>query len=174
MQRPLVPTAVLLLAAALALPAPASAEDSGHRIIRLCAEGKSLSGFPPSDYAKALKEMSATTEEYSECGQLIRQAQAAAASAGKQGSGPTGGALPTAVTATPAEQKEIAGAASGGGGPVSLGGDEIHPGVVHASIASAFSTLPTPLLALLAFALACGLALGARYLHKRFRVERTN
>ncbi len=172
MQRPLLATVVLLLAAALALPSTAAAEDSGHKIIRLCAEGKSLSGFPSSAYAKALKEISATTEEYSECGQLIRQAQAAAASGGKRSGGTTGGALPGAVTATPAEQKEIAGAASGGGGPVSLGGEEIHPGVVHANVASAFSTLPTPLLALLAFVLAAALGFGARHLHRRFRVER--
>ena len=58
-------SAGVLLAALLMAAAPARAEDVGHKIIRLCAEGKSLSGFPPSAYAKALKEISPTTEEYS-------------------------------------------------------------------------------------------------------------
>jgi len=75
--RRLVPCAGVLLAL-LGAAAPARADD-GHKIIRLCAEGKSLAGFPPSAYAKALKEISATTEEYSGCGQEIRQAMEAAA-----------------------------------------------------------------------------------------------
>jgi uncharacterized membrane protein len=36
-----------------------------------------------------------------------------------------------------------------------VGDQVIHPGVVHASIASAVSSLPTPLLAVLAFLLTC-------------------
>jgi hypothetical protein len=169
LQRRLAPTVGLLLAVALATASPAAA-DVGHTIIRHCAEGKSLSGFPQSAYAKALKELSATTEEYSECGQLIRQAQIAAAS-GKGGGGTGGGsgALPGAVTATPAEQQSVAGAASGGSGPVSIGGRAIRPGVIHANVGSAFSTLPTPVLALLAFLLAALLAFGAGLLNRRFR-----
>ncbi len=159
-----------MLAATMLAAAPAHAEDVGHKIIRLCAQAKSISGFPPSAYAKALKEISATTEEYTECGQLIRAAQAAAArGGGTGGQGGQGSALPTAVTATAAEQRSIAGAATGGGGPVSLGGEPIHPGVVHANVASAFSTLPAPLLALLAFLLACLLAFGGRALSNRIR-----
>jgi hypothetical protein len=162
-----------LLSALLLSASPAAQADVGQKIIRLCAQGKSLAGYPPSDYAKALKEISATTEEYSECGQLIRAAQQAAASGKGGGSssdgGSAGSALPQAVTATPAEQSSIAGAAKSGAAPVSLGGQVIHPGVVHADIASAFSTLPTPVLALLGFVLACLLALAARPLRDRIR-----
>jgi hypothetical protein len=172
LQRHLAPTVGLLLTAVLLFAAPARAEDVGHKIIRLCATGKSLAGFPPSAYAKALKEISATTEEYSECGQLIRAAQAAAAQS--HGAGSAGSPLPQAVAATPAEQKSIAGAALSGGGPVNLGGQAVHPGVVHANIASAFSTLPTPLLALIAFLLACLLAFGGRFLRDRIRDGRTD
>ncbi len=172
-QRRLAPTVVLLLTVALATASPARAGDVGHRIIRLCAEGKSLAGFPPSAYAKALKEISATTEEYSECGQLIRAAQQAAAR-GHGATGAPGAALPQAVVATPAEQRSIAGAAKSGSAPVNLGGEEIHPGVVHANIASAFSTLPTPLLVLIAFLLACLLAFGGRFLHHRIRDGRAD
>ncbi len=154
------------LAAVLLAAAPARAEDVGHKIIRLCAEGKSLAGFPPSAYAKALKEISATTEEYSECGQSIRAAQAAAAG----GHGTPAGAAPAgALAATPAEQRSIAGAAKAGRTPLQVGGQTIHPGVVHANVASALSTLPTPLLVLLAFLLACLIAYVARFARQRFR-----
>jgi hypothetical protein len=173
LQRRLAPTVVLLLTMALATASAARADDVGHKIIRLCAEGKSLAGFPPSAYAKALKEISATTEEYSECGQLIRAAQQAAAR-GHGATGVPGAALPRAVAATPAEQRSIAGAAKSGSGPVNLGGEEIHPGVVHANVASAFSTLPTPLLVLIAFLLACLLAFGGRFLHHRIRDGRAD
>lgn len=169
-KRRIAPLLGLLAATLLLTASPAAQADVGQKIIRLCAQGKSLAGFPPGDYAKALKEISATTEEYSECGQLIRAAQQAAASGkGSGGGGQSAGALPTAVTATPAEQRSIAGAAKSGSAPVSLGGQVIHPGVVHADIASAFSSLPTPLLALLGFVLACLLALAARPLRDRIR-----
>jgi hypothetical protein len=172
LHRRLAPTVVLLLTVALTSASPAHAADAGHKIIRLCAEGKSLAGFPPSAYAKALKEISATTEEYSECGQLIRAAQQAAA----RGHGAAGapGAVPQAVAATPAEQRSLAGAAKSGSAPINLGGQEIHPGVVHANIASAFSTLPTPLLVLIAFLLACVLAFGGRFLQHRIRDGRAD
>jgi hypothetical protein len=167
-KRRIVPVLGLLVAMLLSA-SPAAQADVGQKIIRLCAQGKSLAGFPPGDYAKALKEISATTEEYSECGQLIRAAQQAAASGKGSGSSGGGSGLPQAVTVTPAEQRSIAGAAKSGSAPVSLGGQVIHPGVVHANIASAFSTLPAPLLALLGFVLVCLLALAARPLRDRIR-----
>ena len=48
----------------------------------------------------------------------------------------------------------------------------MHPGVVHANIASAFSSLPDPLLAMLAFLLASAAALGARAIGKAVRAHR--
>jgi hypothetical protein len=165
--RRLATTAAVLLAAMLMAAAPARAEDVGHKIIRLCAEGKSLAGYPQSAYSKALKEISPTTEEYSECGQLIRQAQGAAAS-GHGGAGSVSG-LTGAIQATPAEQKAIAVAASSGSAPVEVSGEAIHPGVVHANVASALNTLPTPLLALLAFLLVCLAVFGGGVARKRMR-----
>jgi hypothetical protein len=168
LQRRIAP-AVGILVAALFFAAPAAqAQDAGQKIIRLCAEGKSLAGFPPGDYAKALKEISATTEEYSECGQLIRQAQAAAA-AGHSAAPAASAGLTGALQATPAEQRAIAGAARSGSGPVAVGGVQIHPGVVHANVSSAFSTLPTPLLVLLGFLVACAVAFGGGFARKRMR-----
>lgn len=160
------------LSALLLAAAPAHAENVGQKIIRLCTSGQSLAGYPPSAYAKALSEISATTEEYSECGQLIRAAEAAAARGGGSGGGGSGGsagALATPVAATPAEQSAIARAQKSGNAPVSVGGQAIHPGVVHTDIASALSTLPTPLLVLLAFLLACLLGFGGRVLRDRIR-----
>jgi hypothetical protein len=173
LQRRLAPAVGILVAALLFAAPAAQAQDVGQKIIRLCAEGKSLAGFPPSAYAKALKEISATTEEYSECGQLIRQAQAAAA-AGHGTAPPAGGGLAGALPTTPAEQRSIAGAARSGPGPVPVGGQQIHPGVVHANVASAFSTLPTPLLALLAFLAACAVAFGGGFARKRIRGGRSD
>jgi hypothetical protein len=171
--RRLAPSVGALLVTLLLAAAPAQAQDVGHKIIRLCAEGKSLAGYPPSAYAKALKEISATTEEYSECGQLIRQAQAAAASGHGGGSG-GGGGLTAPIVATPAEQAAIADATRSGSAPVTLGGEQIHPGVVHANVSSAFSTLPTPVLVLLAFLLACAVAFGGGFARKRFRGGRAD
>jgi hypothetical protein len=158
----------------MATAAPARADDTGHKIIRLCAEGKPLGGFPPSAYAKALKEISPTTEEYSECGQLIRQAQAAAASGKHSSEAGSGAGLSGPVQATPAEQQSIADAAHSGSAPVELGDGAVHPGVVHADVASAFSTLPTPVLVLLAFLLACLVAVGGGFARKRIRGGRAD
>jgi hypothetical protein len=173
-QTRLVPTVGILIAIALSIASPAWA-DVGQTIIQRCGKGESLSGFSQSDYAKALKEISATTEEYSECGQLIRQAKASAASHRPGSSGGSSGAVPTqAVLATPAEQKSIAHAAKAGSEPVSLGDHVVNPGVVHANVASALSTLPTPVLVLLAFLLACLLAVGGGVLRRRIRDGRTD
>jgi hypothetical protein len=166
--RRLAPSAGALLVTLLIAATPAQAQDIGHKIIRLCAEGKSLAGYPPSAYAKALKEISATTEEYSECGQLIRQAQAAAA-AGHGGGGGGGGGLTAPLVATPAEQRAIANAAHAGSAPVTVDGQQIHPGVVHANVSSALSKLPTPVLVLLGFLAACAVAFGGGFARKRFR-----
>lgn len=171
-QRRLAPI-VCLLAAALALGGAAPSQaDVGQKIIRLCAEGKSLSGFPPSDYAKALKEISATTEEYSDCGQLIRQAQLAASSGRAAPSIAGIGGVPQSIAATPAEQRALEAAAGSAPPPVQLEGQSVRPGVVHADIASALSSLPTPVLALLAFLLALLLVLGGGVLRKRIRERR--
>jgi len=146
--------AALLTATVLASPAVASA-DVGETIIQRCTHGQSLGGFSQGAYSKALKELNADAEEYTDCSSLIRQAQQAAA-AGRQGGGATAAGAPaTPTVASPTEQKAVARAASSRPAPVSLDGQVIHPGVVHASIASALSSLPTPLLATLAFLLAC-------------------
>ncbi len=168
--------AALIAVILLASTAPASA-NVGEKIIERCTHGKSLGGFSQSDYREALKELNADTEEYSSCASLIRQAQEAAAGAGGSsggggggGGGANGSAAATPIAASPSEQQAITHAVNAAAEPVRLGDQVIHPGVVHANISSAFSSLPTPLLVTFAFLLACLLAAGGGVLRKRIRV----
>jgi hypothetical protein len=163
---------VLLATVALA-SAPAALADVGETIIQRCTHGQSLSGFSPRAYSRALKELSADAEEYTDCASLIRQAQLAAASHNGSATGQAGAAA-VATVATPTEQRSIARAASAGSSPVRLDGGVVHPGVVHASIASALSTLPTPLLAILALMLACLLLAAGGAVRRRVRAGRSD
>jgi hypothetical protein len=176
------PTRLLALAVAflsmalslVAIAAPAQA-DVGEKIILRCTHGESLSGFTQKDYEKALKELETSLEEYSGCASLIHQAQRAAAgsrggSGGGGGAGSTGaGATTAAATATPAERRNLSRAPRTGAAPLQLGGQVVHPGVVHVDIASAFSSLPTPLLVVILFLLGCAVALGGGGLRNRVR-----
>jgi hypothetical protein len=166
-QRALAVAAVL---SAMAWTAPAAQADVGEQIIRRCTHGQSLSGFSQAAYGRALKEMSAGTEEYSNCGQLIRQAQLEAAGAGLGTSGATAGAA--AIAATPQEHAAIARAPSAGASPVRVDGATIRPGVVPVDVASAFSALPTPLYATVAFLALCLLLVAGAAIRKRVRARR--
>jgi hypothetical protein len=148
--------------------------DVGEEIIRRCTHAESLRGFSQAAYRQALKELSAGTEEYSNCAQLIRQAQLAAAGAGRGGGSGGGSATPAASGAapTPSEQRAIAHASSAGAAPLQVGGQTIHPGVVHADIASALSALPTPLLVTVAFLTISLLAAAGAGIRNRIRAHR--
>jgi hypothetical protein len=152
---------------ALALAAPAFATSPGERVILRCTHGESLRGFSQSAYRQALRELSADAEEYSSCAAQIRQAQIEAAAHHGAAAG-AGGPL-VALAATPSELRSLGAVKRHGSGPVSVGGELVHPGVVHASVASAFSTLPAPLLAVLALLLACLLLTGGLTLRRRVR-----
>ncbi len=159
------------------LSAPAARADIGEKIILRCTHKESLSGFPPQAYSRALKELSADAEEYTDCGSMIRQAQVAAAAGHGSGGGSTAGlstAGPVATAASPSEQQAVVRAAHDIAAPVHFGGQLIRPGVVHASVASAFSTLPTPLLATLALMLVCLLVVAGDAARKRIRAGRSD
>jgi len=172
--RPSAAQGALCAAATIALlsfAAPARA-DIGETIIDRCIHGQPLGGFSQSAYAQALKELNSEEEEYSDCSSLIRQAQLAAAGGG---GGSTGaGAAPVPIPSTPAEQRTIAHAARAGAEPVQVGGQVIHPGVVHANIASALSSLPAPLLATVVFLLACLILVAGGVLRNRVRARRSD
>jgi hypothetical protein len=175
-RRTFTPAAVLLAITMLLSIAPTASANVGETIILRCTHGQSLGGFSQMAYRQALKELSADAEEYTDCSSLIRQAQLAAAASGGRGGEPSGSATTPSAAAlapTPSEQRAITHAGHAGSAPVQVGGQVIHPGVVHADIASAFSSLPTPLLATLAFLLACLLLVVGGVLHNRVRARRS-
>jgi hypothetical protein len=165
---------IALAAVTLLVIAPAASANIGETIILRCTHAQSLSGFSQSAYRQALRELSADTEEYGDCSSLIREAERAAASshASGGGGGPSAAAA-VAVAATPAEQRAITHAQRAGSAPVGLSGGAIQPGVVHVDVASALSNLPTPLLATLAFLLACLLLVAGGAVRNRVRAHRS-
>jgi hypothetical protein len=158
-----------LLALSLSFASPAGA-DVGATIISRCTHGQSLSGFSQKAYRQALQELPTEVEEYSDCGNLIRRAQLAAAGQGGSGKGPSAVAP---IPVTPAERSALNSAPKAGSAPLQVGNEVVRPGVIHASIASALSSLPTPLLATLAFMLACALLLAGRAIRDRVHAHRT-
>jgi len=169
--------ALPLAAALLLLASPPSARaDVGATIIERCTHGQPLGGFSQQDYRRALQELPTEVEEYSECGNLIRRAQLAAAGGGG-GSGAGTGTGPAAAVATPltpAERSALRQIAKTGSAPQVIGNEVINPGVVHAGVASALSTLPNSLLAPLAFLLACALVLAGRAVRNRVHARRSS
>ena len=168
------------LARRLALPvmllaflsiAPSARADVGATIIERCTHGQSLSGFSQQDYRRALQELPAEVEEYSDCANLIRRAQLAAAGGGQGGAG---GEAASAIPLTPTESAALRGIHDAGARPLRVGGSLIRPGVVHASVASALSSLPSPLLALLSFLLACALLRAGSTIRDRVRARRSS
>ena len=157
--------------ALLATAAPA-AGDVGATIINRCTHGQSLSGFSQQAYRRALQELPADVEEYSDCASMIRRAQLAAAGGASSRGGAAGLGAPAATPLSPAERTAISRLPRTGASPLRVGNDVVHPGVVHANISSAFSSLPNPLLAILALILASALAFGGRALRDRVRTRR--
>jgi hypothetical protein len=151
--------------------APTAGADVGQTIINNCIHGQSLSGYSPQDYSRALQELPTEVEEYSDCGNLIRRAQLAAAG-GRGGSGGGGGAAP-AIPLTATERTALTRVPKAGAAPVRVGGQVIRPGVIHANISSALSSLPTPLLAILAFMLAYALLQAGGAIRNRVRTYRS-
>jgi hypothetical protein len=163
----------ILLAIALQPAVPAASADQGEALILRCTHGQSLSGFSQKAYKQALKDLNADTEEYTDCSSLIRQAQLAAAgsSPGGGGNGSSGGPSAPAVVPTPAEQRAITRAGHARSTPVQVGEEAVHPGVVHVDVASALSSLPTPLLAMLAFLSTCLLLVAGGAVRNRVRAR---
>jgi hypothetical protein len=168
----------VLVSAMLMASAQQASANAGERIILRCTNGQSVDGFSQSAYRQALKELEADLEEYSpQCGAMIREAQRATAARGHGGGANAGSGqnapAPVAIAATPSEQQAITHAQNAKPESVKFGGAVIHPGVVHVGIASALSSLPTPLLATLAFLLACLLVAMGGAMRNRVRANRS-
>jgi hypothetical protein len=173
-RRPALPMSRLALLGALSAVllsiAPPAAADVGQTIINRCTHGESLSGFSQAAYHQALQELPTEVEEYSPCGNEIRRAQLAAAAGAGGGQSP--GAAETPIAVTPAERSALNSAPKLAAAPVRVGNQTIRPGVIHANIASALSSLPDSLLAVLAFLLACALLLAGRAFRNRVHADR--
>jgi hypothetical protein len=184
---PIVPA---LLAAALVLPTTAFG-DAGLAVIHDCLNNGRITGhYTQQAYSQALAEMPTDVSEYSDCPNLIRQAQLAAAghggaggalggagaAGGTAGGGTAGGgaAGAPATSFTPAEKRALASAHAAGAAPVDVGGQVVRPGVVPVNVASALNSLPTPLLAVLVALLACALAALGWEIRKRVRARRAD
>jgi hypothetical protein len=163
-------SALALALSLLVLLAAAASADTGAKIIERCTHGQSLGGFSQKDYRRALAELPTEVEEYSDCGNLIRRAQLAALNGNGGGGGPSTPATPL----TPSEQSAVARAPKSGGAPLTVGSQRVSPGVIDANVSSALSSLPDPLLAMLAFLLACAAALGGRAILNGVRAYRSD
>ncbi|MGH2911862.1 MAG: hypothetical protein ACRDJ3_05240 [Solirubrobacteraceae bacterium] len=170
-KRPIATAATFVAIVFLATAPPASA-SVGNTIVEKCLNGKPFSGYSPAAYREALKDLSTEAIEYSECGDLIRKAELAAAGGGTGASAGTA-ASKVALPLTPAEQNAVQKARSShGSAPVKVGNEPIRPGLVHANITTAVNTLPHSLFALLAFLLAGVVILASGEVRKRVNARR--
>ncbi len=160
-----------LVALALLALAPCAVASDAQTIIEKCGHGKPVSGYSENAYREALKQMSTTLSEYSECTNLIRKAELAAAGGGA-GSATGGPSSSVALPLTPSEQRAVQSAHRSGSTPIQVGGEPVRPGVVHANIASAVNTLPHSLFAVLAFMLAGAFVLIVGEVRKHVRARR--
>jgi hypothetical protein len=165
-----VSTAVALLAIALLAGAPMARAGEAQTVLEKCEHGEPFGGYTQNAYREALKQMPTEVSEYTDCANQIRKDELAAAGggAGPATSGPSNVALPL----SPSEQRAVQSAHHSGSAPVRVGGEPIQPGVVHANIASAVSTLPQSLFAMLAFLVGGAFVLAALEVGKRVRARR--
>ena len=151
-----------LATGAAVLATPATAQASPQGVIVDCAkDGKLDHHYSLSDLKQAEKDLPSDVDEYTNCRDVINQAEVQASGSAHKGSskgavsgaGPSGGGGGTAGPSE-ADAKALAKAtsrAAGGSAPtLSLGGQEVHPGSPGVfKTASAANTLPTPVLAAL-------------------------
>ena len=151
-----------LATGAAVLATPETAQASPQGVIVDCAkDGKLDHHYSISDLKQAEKQLPSDVDEYTNCRDVINQAEVQASGSSHKGSshgavsgaGPSSGGGGTAGP-TEADAKALAKAtqrASAGQAPtLSLGGEEVHPGSPGVfKTASAANTLPMPVLAAL-------------------------
>jgi hypothetical protein len=157
------------LALVLALAAPAGASEV-TKIYEDCGSEKLPTGFSQQAYNQAIKQMPPELAEYDNCPDLIQKAQLARAT-GSRGGGSQAAAAASSAPPTPSEQHTLERIPHASAPPVQVGGEVIHPGVVHVNLSSALNKLPAPLLALLAFLLACAVLATGLVLRNRVRAR---
>ena len=175
---------LILLPVLTLLTFAAPALGSGLDVIRDCTDDEVMSKtYTQKEYRDALRQFAADGDQYGNCRDVIRRAQAAAAAGKKKagnatgddsgaagaagGGNPSGGAgaigsAPAAdqlQQASPAERRAVAAARTAPPSTASLGGDAVDTTKVGtAPGVSRASALPTPLVLMLALLLAGALA----------------
>lgn len=165
--------AAALAAVALLSFAPTALANQAQTILEKCGHHEPFSGYSQKAYREALKQMTTTGSQYSECESEIRKAEEAVAGGG---TGATAGTPAANVSSplTPAEQHAVQSAHRNGSTPVQVGSEPVRPGVIHANIASAVNTLPRSLFAVLAFMVAGALVLAVGEVRKRVHSRRNS
>lgn len=103
----------MTLAIVIAWPASASADESSRAIYDQCQTGKITGNYTQKQYREALRNIQTDLAEYTDCSDVIRRAQLAAA-AGRTRTSPTARALgPGHNAPSPATPPSVASAASG-------------------------------------------------------------
>lgn len=178
---------ILALACALVVAVPAQGASS-TRLYDDCQDNGVIDGtYTQAEYQKALAGLPSDLDQYTDCRDLLRRAQLAAAGnrnppAGGSGSGSagggaggsgggsagggTGGRVDPLATATPQERQGLADATAGGQHGVDLAGALVKPGAQHGG-----DGLPTPLLILLIALAVAALSGGGRLTWTRVRAR---
>ncbi|HEX2017248.1 MAG TPA: hypothetical protein VGN69_11180 [Solirubrobacteraceae bacterium] len=150
----------------------------GDAIIRECLKYDRITGtYSQADYRYAISHLPTDVNEYSDCGDVIRRAQVAAAGnhGGTGGGSGGGGGLPGSdplAGATPAERAAVATAIRSGGAPQPVGDELVHPGLIAMRTSATLNSLPTPLLVLALALLLAAMAGGGRALLTHVRARR--
>jgi hypothetical protein len=156
----------LLVIALVCVLAPATAWGSGSAVIRDCTDDGQLSrSYSQKDYRTALAHLPTDVNEYTDCRDVIRRAQLAAAGGRGDAGGPGapgggGGSGDLTSPSGPAEKAALAKAQRGGGAPIRIGGRTVTPGASRFTSSDVRNSLPTPLLVVLAMLGAGVLAAG--------------
>jgi hypothetical protein len=169
----------IAVAAAVAVPAPAMA--SGSQVIRDCAQDGDLDKrYSSRDLRDAEGELPTDVDEYTDCRDVINQAQVRGdrdgrdgGGGGSAGGGGSGGATSGSVPATPDDAKEIEevskSAKSDDAPTLAVGDERIEPtGGGLLSTAQAANDLPLPLLLVLISVAALGAGGGYMAVRRRF------
>jgi hypothetical protein len=184
----------ILTVLALLAPATPAGAAGPNALFDDCQDGRIDGTYSQATYQRALREIPADVDEYTDCRAVIRRGQLAAAggrpnrgeggtpgAAGPggggtggpgSGSGGTGGATRTdpLAGATAQERRAVQRATRGGAGPVRLGGAVVRPDA-H-GIREATHDLPSPLLVLLALLACAAIASGAALARSRVVTRR--
>jgi len=159
---------VLLLAC---LVAPAVAQASYTDLLKdACRSDEHVDGtYSQADYTAALAHIPTDAEQYTNCREVLRAAQLAAASAQASTHKPTASTVNAATlvaltapdplaTATPTETLAVDRATTQGSAPVEVAGKIVQPGTLGAgrAVAAGLSDLPAPLLAALSLIVLLG------------------